>query len=85
MEYLQYVTRVRDFARKYWFDLLIAFLAAAAMLEVIATRDSTQATRWFGLPAIAILVLDLRPPALPFRGPAPTSCSRPGSRSSTGS
>ena len=45
---------VRDFARKYWFDLLIAFLAAAAMLEVIATRDSTQATRWFGLPAIAI-------------------------------
>ncbi|MGH3084010.1 MAG: sensor histidine kinase [Gaiellaceae bacterium] len=62
--------RVRDLARKYWFDLLIAALAAAAMLEVIATRDSTQTTRWFGLPAIAILVLPIfARRRFPFGGP----------------
>jgi signal transduction histidine kinase len=70
VQYLQYVTRVRGFARKYWFDLLIAALAAAAMLEVIATRDSTQTTRWFGLPAIAILVLPIfARRRFPFGGP----------------
>ena len=62
--------KVRDFARKYWFDLLIAALAAAAMLEVIATRDSTQTTLWFGLPAIAILVLPIfARRRFPFGGP----------------
>ena len=70
MQYLQHVTRVRGFARKYWFDLLIAALAAAAMLEVIATRDSTQTTLWFGLPAIAILVLPIfARRRFPFGGP----------------
>ena len=69
MEYVQAV-KVRDFARKYWFDLLIAALAAAAMLEVIATRDSTQTTLWFGLPAIAILVLPIfARRRFPFGGP----------------
>jgi signal transduction histidine kinase len=64
------VTRVRQFARKYWFDLLIAALAAAAMLEVIATRDSTQSTKWFGVPAIAILVLPIfARRRFPFGGP----------------
>jgi signal transduction histidine kinase len=70
VQYLQHVTRVRKFARTYWFDLLIAALAAAAMLEVIATRDSTQTTRWFGLPAIAILVLPIfARRRFPFGGP----------------
>jgi signal transduction histidine kinase len=69
VEYVQGV-RVRDFARRYWFDLLIAALAAAAMLEVIATRDSTQTTLWFGLPAIAILVLPIfARRRFPFGGP----------------
>jgi signal transduction histidine kinase len=69
VEYVQAV-KVRDFARKYWFDLLIAALAAAAMLEVIATRDSTQTTLWFGLPAIAILVLPIfARRRFPFGGP----------------
>jgi signal transduction histidine kinase len=69
VEYFQDVS-VRAFARKYWFDLLIAALAAAAMLEVIATENSTQATRWFGLPAIAILVLPiLARRRFPFGGP----------------
>jgi signal transduction histidine kinase len=70
VQYLQHVTPVRHFARRYWFDLLIAALAAAAMLEVIATRDSTQTTQWFGLPAIAILVLPIfARRRFPFGGP----------------
>jgi signal transduction histidine kinase len=70
VEYLQYVTRAKQFARKYWFDLLVAALAAAAILEVIATSGSTQATRWFGLPAIAILVLPIfARRRFPFGGP----------------
>ena len=70
MQYLQYVTRLRQFTRKYWFDLLIAALAGAAMLEVIATSNATQATRWFGLPAIAILVLPIfARRRFPFGGP----------------
>jgi signal transduction histidine kinase len=70
VQYLQYVTGVRQFARKYWFDLLIAALAAAAMLEVIATSNTTQTTRWFGLPAIAILVLPIfARRRFPFGGP----------------
>jgi signal transduction histidine kinase len=69
VEYVQGV-RVRDFARKYWFDLLIAALALTAMVEVIATSDATQTTRWFGLPAIAILVLPIfARRRFPFGGP----------------
>ena len=64
------MTRVRHLARKYWFDLLIAALAAAAMVEVIVTSGSTQATRWFGIPAIAILVLPIfARRRFPFGGP----------------
>jgi signal transduction histidine kinase len=69
VEYVQGVS-VRDFARKYWFDLLIAALAVAAMVEVIATPDSTQTTLWFCLPAIAILVLPIfARRRFPFGGP----------------
>ena len=69
MEYVQGV-RVGDFARKYWFDLLIAALALAALVEVIATPDSTQTTLWFGIPAIAILVLPIfARRRFPFGGP----------------
>jgi signal transduction histidine kinase len=64
------VVRVRELARKYWFDLLIAALAAAAMLEVIATPDSTQTTLRFGIPAIAVLVLPIfARRRFPFGGP----------------
>jgi signal transduction histidine kinase len=62
--------RVRDFTRDYWFDLLIVALAVAAMIEVIATRDSAITTLWFGLPAIAVLVLPiLARRRFPFGGP----------------
>jgi hypothetical protein len=69
VEYVQGV-KVRDFARKYWFDLLIAALAVASMLELIVGRDSARTTLWFGLPALAILVLPIfARRRFPFGGP----------------
>ncbi len=62
MQYFQRVSRIRYVPRKYWFDLLIAVLAIAAILEVVVGRDSPNAPRttlWFALPAIAILVLPI--------------------------
>jgi signal transduction histidine kinase len=55
------VSRIRDLARKYWFDALIAVLAIVAMLELIIGRDSPASARtlWFALPAIAVLVFPL--------------------------
>jgi signal transduction histidine kinase len=52
------VSRIRDLARKYWFDALIALLAVSAVLELIIGRDSPSSARtlWFALPAIAVLV-----------------------------
>jgi signal transduction histidine kinase len=70
VEYVQGV-RVREFARTYWFDLLIAALAFAAMLELIIGRDAAATTLWFGIPAIAILVLPIfLRRRFPFGGPA---------------
>jgi signal transduction histidine kinase len=61
---------VRDFARKYWFDLLIAALALAAMLELIVGRESARTTLWFGIPALAVLVLPIfARRRFPFGGP----------------
>jgi len=69
VEYVHGV-RTRVFARKYWFDLLIAALALAAMLELIVGRESAQTTLWFGLPALAILVLPIfARRRFPFGGP----------------
>ena len=69
MEYVQGVT-VRDFARKYWFDLLIAALGVSAMVELIVGRDTARTTLWFGLPAIVILVLPIfARRRYPFGGP----------------
>jgi signal transduction histidine kinase len=61
VQYVQRVSRIRYVPRKYWFDLLIAVLATAAMLEVVVGRDSPGAPRplWFALPAIAIMVLPI--------------------------
>jgi signal transduction histidine kinase len=69
VEYVQGV-KARDFARKYWFDLLIAALAVASMVELIVGRDSALTTLWFGLPALAILVLPIfARRRFPFGGP----------------
>jgi signal transduction histidine kinase len=71
VQYLQHVTRVRHFARAYWFDLLIAVLAIAAMLVLVVGRESARTTLWFGLPAIAVLTLPIfARRRFPFAGPA---------------
>jgi signal transduction histidine kinase len=68
------VDRIRQLARKYWFDLLVTLFAIAAMLQVALGRGSHGAPRttlWFCLPAIAILVLPIfGRRRFPFAGPA---------------
>jgi signal transduction histidine kinase len=50
------VSRVRDVARKYWFELAIALLAIVGLLE-LAVRDAPDPTLWFAVAAVAVLVL----------------------------
>jgi signal transduction histidine kinase len=68
------VSRVKSVARKYWFELLIAVLAIAGMLELVVGRDSPGApptTLWFAIPAVAVLVLPLfARRRFPFAAPA---------------
>jgi signal transduction histidine kinase len=74
VEYVHRVSRIRDVAREYWFELLIAALAIAGMLELVVGRDSPGApttTLWFSVPAVALLVLPLLARRrFPFAGPA---------------
>ena len=68
------MSRIRDVAREYWFELLIAFMAIAGMLELVVGRDSPGApttTLWFSIPAVAVLVLPLfARRRFPFAAPA---------------
>jgi signal transduction histidine kinase len=68
------VSRIRYVAREYWFELLIAVMAIAGMVELVIGRDSPGApssTLWFTVPAVGVLVspLFLRR-RFPFAGPA---------------
>ena len=73
VQYVQRVSRIRDVAREYWFELLIALLAVAGMLELdrrtrLAGRaDDDAVVRHTGGrgPGAAAL----RPPALSLRRP----------------
>jgi signal transduction histidine kinase len=68
------MSRIRSAAREYWFELLMAFLAIAGMLELVVGRDSPGApstTLWFAIPAVAVLVLPLfARRRFPFAAPA---------------
>ena len=68
------MSQVRDLARRDWFDVLVAALAALATLEVVLGRGSPGAPRttlWFCVPAIAILALSVfARRRFPFAGPA---------------
>jgi hypothetical protein len=74
VRYVRQVIRIRDVARGYWFELLIAFLAIAGMLELVVGRDSPgapPATLWIAVPAVAVLVLPLfARRRFPFAAPA---------------
>jgi signal transduction histidine kinase len=74
VRYFQLVSRISYVAREYWFELLIALMAIAGMLELVIGRDSPGApstTLWFTVPAVGVLVapLFLRRRFL-FAGPA---------------
>jgi signal transduction histidine kinase len=68
------VSHLRNLARQYWFDLLVALLAVVAMIEVAlghGSRGAPRTTLWFCLPAIAVLVLPIFARRwFPFAGPA---------------
>jgi signal transduction histidine kinase len=68
------VSRTRYFARQYWFELLVALMAIAGMLELVVGRDSPGApptTLWLAIPAVALLVLPLfARRRFPFGAPA---------------
>ena len=68
------MSHLRNLARQYWFDLLVAVLVIVAMLEVALgrgqPRGAPHTTLWFCLPAIAILALPLfARRRFPFAGP----------------
>src|SRR5215218_1249276 len=68
------MSRIRYVVREYWFELLIAVLAIAGMLELVVGRDLPGApatTLWFSVPALAVLVLPLfARRRFPFAAPA---------------
>jgi signal transduction histidine kinase len=74
VQYLQRVSRIRYIAREYWFELLIAAMAVAGMLELVVGRDLPGApatSLWFSVPAVAVLVLPLfARRRFPFAAPA---------------
>jgi signal transduction histidine kinase len=74
VQYVQDVKGLWSLVRRYGFDALIVFLAAEATFEVAFRRDAPDApdtTPWFGVPAIAILVLPFfARRRFPFAGPA---------------
>ena len=74
MKYVQDVKGFWSLARRYAFDALIVLLAFEAMFEVAFRRgmpDAPSTTPWFGVPAIAVLVLPLfARRRFPFAGPA---------------
>lgn len=74
MQYVHCMTRIRTLTRENWFELLIAVLAIASILELVVGRDSPGApatSLWFSIPAVAVLVLPLfARRRFPFAAPA---------------
>jgi signal transduction histidine kinase len=68
------MSRLRYVVREHWFELLLAVLAIAGMLELVVGRDSPGApatSLWFSIPAVAVLVLPLfARRRFPFAAPA---------------
>jgi signal transduction histidine kinase len=76
VEYVHRVIGIGDVTRRHWFDLLIAGVGVAAMVEIVVGQarpgsGAPTTTLWFCLPAIAVLVspLFLRR-RFPFAAPA---------------
>jgi len=62
VQYVERVTLSRYTAREYWFELLMAVLAVAGMLELVVGRNSAgapSASLWLSIPLVAVLVMPL--------------------------
>jgi signal transduction histidine kinase len=74
VEYVHGVSRTESVAREYWFELLIALLLVAGIIQLGVLHDSEGApstTLWFSIPALVVLVLPLFARRwLPFAAPA---------------
>jgi signal transduction histidine kinase len=74
VRYVHDVSRIRPVAREYWFELLIAFMTLAGIVELVVGRNSPGApstTLWLAIPLIGVLVLPLfARRRYPFAGPA---------------
>ena len=60
VRYVQRMSRIRHVAHEYWFELLIAFLAIAGVLELVVGRDSPAApptSLSIAIPTVVVLVL----------------------------
>ena len=74
MQYLQRMRRISYVAREYWFELLIAVLGIAGVIQLVVLHDSDGApttTLWFSVPALVVLLLPLfARRRFPFAAPA---------------
>ncbi len=74
VQYVQRVSRIRNLAREYWFELTIALLALVGLLEAFVRHGSEGAPPsplWFAVTAVVVLVLTLwARRRFPFAGPA---------------
>jgi signal transduction histidine kinase len=68
------VNRIEAVAREYWFELLLAALTLASIVELVVGRDKPggpTTSLWFSIPAIVLLVLPLfARRRFPFAAPA---------------
>ena len=68
------MSRIRYLAREYWFELLIALMAIAGIVELVVGRNLPGApttSLWFAIPAVVVLVLPLfARRRFPFAAPA---------------
>ena len=73
MEYVQHMTRLEVFARKYWVDALIALLAVSGALELVVARNSPNdppPDLWLSVLLLAVLVAPIfARRRFPFGGP----------------
>jgi signal transduction histidine kinase len=64
-------SKVTYVAREYWFELLIGALGVAAVIELILPPGAPSSSRWFAVPAVAVLMLPLfTRRRFPFGAPA---------------
>jgi signal transduction histidine kinase len=59
LEYFQRMSRIRQATREYWFELLIGALTVAGIAELVVSPGSPTTSRWFAVPALALLMLPL--------------------------